>query len=130
MAALLFVALSLLALLGAPLFTVLLAVAMVGFHLQGIDLSAVAIEIYRLADMPLLLALPFFAFAGYMIGHSQTSRRLVRLTQVFLGWLPGGAGHRLPGDLCPVHRFYRCFGRDHRGAGSPALSGPDPGRLP
>ena len=90
MAALLFVALALLALLGAPLFTVLLAVAMVGFHLQGIDLSATAIEIYRLADMPLLLALPFFAFAGYIIGHSQTSRRLVRLTQVFLGWLPGG----------------------------------------
>ncbi|MGD9251312.1 MAG: TRAP transporter large permease subunit [Desulfobacterales bacterium] len=90
MAVLLFMALALLALLGAPLFAVLLAVAMVGFYFQGIDLSAVAIEIYRLADMPLLLALPFFAFAGYIMGHTQTSRRLVRLTQVFLGWMPGG----------------------------------------
>ena len=90
MTVLLFAALVLMALLGAPLFTVLLAVALVGFHLQGIDLSAVAIEIYRLADMPLLLALPFFALAGYIVGHSQTSRRLVRLSQVFLGWLPGG----------------------------------------
>ncbi len=90
MTALLFASLVLMALLGAPLFTVLLAVALVGFHLQGIDLSAVAIEIYRLADMPLLLALPFFALAGYIVGHSQTSRRLVALTQVFLGWLPGG----------------------------------------
>lgn len=90
MAALLFLALSLLAFLGAPLFAVLMAVSMVGFYFQGIDLSAVAIEIYRLADMPLLLALPFFAFAGYVVGYSQTSRRLVRLTQVFLGWMPGG----------------------------------------
>ncbi|MGD8241756.1 MAG: TRAP transporter large permease subunit [Desulfobacterales bacterium] len=90
MAVFLFMALALLALLGAPLFAVLLAVAMVGFYFQGIDLSAVAIEIYRLADMPLLLALPFFAFAGYIMGHTQTSRRLVRLTQVFLGWMPGG----------------------------------------
>ena len=90
MTALVFAALAVIALLGAPLFTVLLAVALFGFHLQGIDLSAVAIEIYRLADMPLLLALPFFALAGYIVGHSQTSRRLVRLTQVFLGWLPGG----------------------------------------
>ena len=78
------------AILGAPLFTILLAVAMVGFYSQGIDLSVVAIEIYRIADMPLLLALPFFAFAGYVVGHSRTSERLVRLTQVFLGWMPGG----------------------------------------
>jgi tripartite ATP-independent transporter DctM subunit len=78
------------AILGAPLFTVLLAVALAGFYYQGIDLSAVAIEIYRIADMPLLLALPFFAFAGYVVGHSRTSERLVRLTRVFLGWMPGG----------------------------------------
>jgi len=80
----------LVAVLGAPLFAVLLAVAMVGFYSRGIDLSAVAIEIYRIADMPLLLALPFFAFAGYVVGASRTSERLVRLTRVFLGWMPGG----------------------------------------
>ncbi|MCB2166985.1 MAG: TRAP transporter large permease subunit [Deltaproteobacteria bacterium] len=89
-ATILVILLVLFAILGAPLFTVLLAVAMVGFYSQGIDLSAVAIEIYRIADMPLLLALPFFAFAGYVVGHSRTSERLVRLTQVFLGWMPGG----------------------------------------
>jgi len=89
-ATILVILLILFAILGAPLFTILLAVAMVGFYSQGIDLSAVAIEIYRIADMPLLLALPFFAFAGYVVGHSRTSERLVRLTQVFLGWMPGG----------------------------------------
>jgi C4-dicarboxylate transporter, DctM subunit len=89
-ATILVILLILFAILGAPLFTILLAVAMVGFYSQGIDLSAVAIEIYRIADMPLLLALPFFAFAGYVVGYSRTSERLVRLTQVFLGWMPGG----------------------------------------
>lgn len=74
----------------APLFAVLLSVAMLGFFLQEIPLSAVAIEIYRLADMPLLMALPFFAFAGYLMAHSNTSQRLVNLAQVFLGWMPGG----------------------------------------
>ena len=76
--------------LGAPLFTVILAVAVLGFYFLGIDLSVVAIEIYRLADTPLLLALPFFTFAGYLMGKSNTSRRLVRLTRVFLSWMPGG----------------------------------------
>jgi len=89
-ATVLFLLLVFVAILGAPLFAVLLAVAMVGFYSRGIDLSAVAIEIYRIADMPLLLALPFFAFAGYVVAASRTSERLVRLTRVFLGWMPGG----------------------------------------
>ena len=82
--------LALLAILGAPLFTVILAVTMLGFYMAGVDLSVIAIEIYRLADTPLLMALPLFTFAGYLMGQSQTSQRLVRLTRVFIGWMPGG----------------------------------------
>ncbi len=80
----------LLALLGAPLFTVIIAAAMFGFHLSEIDLSVMAIELYRIADTPILLALPLFTFAGYILSESNTSQRLVRLTQAFLGWMPGG----------------------------------------
>ncbi len=83
-------ALTLLALLGAPLFAVILAVAMAGFWTVGVDLSVIAIELYRLADTPALVALPLFTFAGYLLGESQTSRRLVRLTRALLGWMPGG----------------------------------------
>ena len=83
-------ALILLALLGAPLFAVILAVAMAGFWSLGVDLSVIAIELYRLADTPALVALPLFTFAGYLLGESQTSRRLVRLTRALLGWMPGG----------------------------------------
>jgi tripartite ATP-independent transporter DctM subunit len=80
----------LLACVGTPLFAIILAVAMVGFYYLGVDLSVVAIELYRIADTPHLLALPLFTFAGYLMGESRTSYRLVRLTRVFLGWMPGG----------------------------------------
>ena len=82
--------LALLTILGAPLFSIILAVAMFGFFISGVDLSVIAIEIYRITDTPLLLALPLFTFAGYLMGQSQTSKRLVRLTRVFIGWMPGG----------------------------------------
>lgn len=78
------------ALIGAPLFVVIAAASMLGFHSDGIDLQTVVIELYRLTDTSVLLALPLFAFAGYLLSESNTSHRLVRLTQAFLGWLPGG----------------------------------------
>ena len=78
----------LLALLGMPLFVVILSLAMSGFYFSGIDLSVVAIEIYRLTNTPLLLALPLFTFSGYLLSKSNTSQRLVALSRVFFGWLP------------------------------------------
>jgi tripartite ATP-independent transporter DctM subunit len=80
----------LLALLGAPLFAVLLAAALVGFWLAEIPLVVVAVELYRIADTPLLLALPLFAFAGYLLAEGRSSERLVALTQALIGWMPAG----------------------------------------
>jgi C4-dicarboxylate transporter DctM subunit len=76
--------------LGMPLFAVILAVALLGFQLAGYDLIAVAVEFYRLADLPGLIAIPFFTLAGYLLGESGAPRRLVRLSNALLGWLPGG----------------------------------------
>ena len=80
----------LLALLGAPLFVVVAASAMWGFTQEGIDLQAVVIEFYGMAEMPILLAIPLFTFAGYLLGESNAPRRLVRLTRALLGWMPAG----------------------------------------
>ena len=63
---------------------------MIGFFHSGVDLSVIAIEIYRIADTPLLMALPLFTLSGYLMVESRTSERLVRLTRVFFGWMPGG----------------------------------------
>jgi tripartite ATP-independent transporter DctM subunit len=79
-----------LALLGAPLFAVIGAGALWAFHGAGVDLSVVAIEFYRLAEMPILLAIPLFTFAGYLLSESQAPARLVALTRALLGWMPGG----------------------------------------
>ncbi len=90
MIAILIAILILFALLGAPLFSIIIAAAMAGFYYSGIDLSVMAIELYRIADTPILLALPLFTFTGYILSESNTSKRLVRLTQAFFGWMPGG----------------------------------------
>jgi len=82
-------AILLFALLGMPLFVVILSLAISGFYFSDIDLSVIAIEIYRLTNTPLLLALPLFTFAGYLLSHSNTSQRLVALSRVLFGWLPG-----------------------------------------
>lgn len=78
------------ALFGAPLFSVIVAGALLGFHRTGIDLSVIAIEINRLADMPVLIAIPLFTFAGYVLGESSAPHRLVQVSRLLLGWLPGG----------------------------------------
>lgn len=80
----------LLAIVRTPLFVIIAASAMLGFYSEEIDLSVIGIEIYRLAEMPVLLAIPLFTFAGYLLGESQASHRLVQLTHALLGWLPGG----------------------------------------
>lgn len=82
--------LTLLVILGAPLFTIIATSAIIGFSSADIDLSVIAIEIYRIADTPVLLAIPLFTFAGYLLGESNASQRLVRMTNALLGWMPGG----------------------------------------
>lgn len=83
-------ALLVLAALGAPLFALIAAVALIGFHFAGQDGVAVAVEFYRLADMPALIAIPLFTLAGYLLAESRAPQRMVRVTNALLGWLPGG----------------------------------------
>ena len=84
------IGLLLLALAGMPIFAVILAAAMFGFYSGEVDLSVLTIEIYRITDTPLLIALPFFTLAGYFLAESKSSERLVRITQAMIGWLPSG----------------------------------------
>jgi tripartite ATP-independent transporter DctM subunit len=77
-------------LVGAPLFAVIGAGALVGFEREGVDLSVVAIEFFGLSETPVLVAIPLFTFAGFLLSAGQAPARLVRLSQALLGWLPGG----------------------------------------
>jgi tripartite ATP-independent transporter DctM subunit len=82
--------LPLLLLIGAPLFSVIGASAMFGFAGQDTDLSIVIIEFYGLAETPILLAIPLFTFAGFLLSEGGAPKRLVRLSQATLGAVPGG----------------------------------------
>ena len=78
------------ALLGAPIFAVMSLLAATVFSFADIEITAIAIEAYRIASAPTLLTIPLFTFAGYLMAESKSPQRLLKLTQASLGWLPGG----------------------------------------
>lgn len=79
-----------LALFGAPIFLILGALALLAFHSAGIDSSAIFAEMYRLASLPALVAIPLFTFAGYVLAESKAPKRFLAIAESLFGWIPGG----------------------------------------
>jgi len=75
---------------GVPLFVVISGLAAYLLLANQIDLTAVIIEMHRMATTPVLVAIPLFTFAGYLLSESGAPRRLIRLSNAVLGWMPGG----------------------------------------
>ena len=78
------------ALIGVPLFVIMSIGSLVAFSLSGVEVSAVAQEIYRIAAAPTLMTIPLFTFAGYLMAESNSPKRLMKLAETGLGWMPGG----------------------------------------
>ena len=78
------------ALAGAPLFAIIGAIGLILFNAAGTDTAALIAELYRLVDLPALIAIPLFTFAGYVLAESQAPKRLINLAQSLFGWMPGG----------------------------------------
>ena len=85
-----YLAILIMALIGAPIFIIMGALALVAFSFSDIESSAAVVEMYRVANSPTLLTIPLFTFAGYMMAESRSPTRLLNLAQALLGWLPGG----------------------------------------
>jgi C4-dicarboxylate transporter DctM subunit len=81
-----------LALLGAPLFSVLGALGIHNFAGSGTNLVVMSEEHYKLATNPHLVTIPLFTLAGFLMAESRAADRLVRVSRALLGWLPGGLG--------------------------------------
>ncbi|MGB8222398.1 MAG: TRAP transporter large permease [Polyangiales bacterium] len=81
------------AIFGAPLFTIFGAAAMLLFGaLPDTSITGTANDVFseKFADSPLLVTIPLFTFAGYLLAESGTPHRLVKLSRAWLGWMPGG----------------------------------------
>jgi len=82
-----------LALMGAPLMAIFAAAAMLLFaFLPDTSITGAASDIFseKFAESPLLVTIPLFTFAGYLMAEAGTPQRLVRVSRAWLGWLPGG----------------------------------------
>ncbi|MEW6374587.1 MAG: TRAP transporter large permease subunit [Thermodesulfobacteriota bacterium] len=75
---------------GAPIFAIIAGLSLFLLFSSQIDSSAMIIEMYRIATTPILVAIPLFTFAGYLLSESGAPKRLIRLSDAILGWLPGG----------------------------------------
>lgn len=80
----------LLALLGAPLFTVLGAGALLASVTGDISPDILVIEMNRLSRSPNMIALPLFILAGVVMANGGAPRRLVTFYRAAFGFLPGG----------------------------------------
>lgn len=92
MSALIVLGLIALAVLGAPLFSVLGGMGIHNFSSSGTDLVVLSEEHYKLATNPHLVTIPLFTLAGFLMAESRAADRLVRVSRALLGWLPGGLG--------------------------------------
>ncbi|HAH30876.1 MAG TPA: C4-dicarboxylate ABC transporter [Elusimicrobia bacterium] len=79
-----------LAFLGAPVFSLIGALAIYLFYGSGIDSSAVIVEMLRLASLPALIAIPLFTFSGYILAESKAPQRMLALAEALFGFMPGG----------------------------------------
>lgn len=77
-------------LLGAPLYTIFAAIALTGWYSEGVSISVVGTDIFRLSSSPVLVTIPLFTYAGYLLGESGAPRRLVGLSRAIFGIIPGG----------------------------------------
>jgi tripartite ATP-independent transporter DctM subunit len=83
----------LLALLEAPIFLVIAGLSLVCLFAESGDwlaLQTVVIEMNRMAAMPVLVALPLFTLTGVLLTETGAPRRVLRLVEALVGWLPGG----------------------------------------
>jgi len=78
------------ALIGAPLFTVIAAGALLASNIADISPDIIVIEMHRLAASPNMIAIPLFTFAGVLMSSGGAPGRLVDFYRAAFGSMPGG----------------------------------------
>jgi len=79
--------------LGVPLVFALAIPSMLYLLMaQGTPIAAIAQQMYSAADSFPLLAIPFFLFAGELMGRAQITDRIAAFSNRAVGWIRGGLG--------------------------------------
>jgi C4-dicarboxylate transporter, DctM subunit len=78
--------------LGAPIFTLLGGIAMVGFFTDGSRPIVPLIKAFEELTSPSanLAAIPLFTLTGFFLAEGQSCTRLLRALRALFGWFPGG----------------------------------------
>jgi TRAP-type C4-dicarboxylate transport system permease large subunit len=78
-------------LVGTPLFAIVGGAAVFCFaYVADVSITALVIEMARLANAPGIIAIPLFTFAGYIFAESKAADRLINMSEAVFGWMPGG----------------------------------------
>jgi C4-dicarboxylate transporter, DctM subunit len=84
------------ALIGAPVFAILAGATELAWLLhpdesmRNVRFLAPDVLDERFAGSPILVTVPLFTFIGYTMAESRTPERIVRASNAFFGWMPGG----------------------------------------
>ncbi|MEZ4221255.1 MAG: TRAP transporter large permease [Polyangiaceae bacterium] len=84
------------ALIGAPVFAVMAGTTELAWLLHPdpamhhVRFLAPDVLDERFAGSPILVTVPLFTFIGYAMAESNTPERIVRASNAFFGWMPGG----------------------------------------
>ena len=80
-------------LLGFPIFIILLATSLIILlFFMGVPLAAVHQVMFGSVDKFALMAVPFFIFAGELMGIGGISKRIIDWVLSIIGWVRGSLG--------------------------------------
>jgi tripartite ATP-independent transporter DctM subunit len=86
----LLIALIVLSLTGMPIYIILAGIALLLFNLEQQPFAALPVAMYDMVTQPVLPSIPLFALAGTILAAGGAPKRLMRLVNAWMAWMPGG----------------------------------------
>ena len=78
------------ALMGAPIFTVIAGISLVIIHAGGGPAETVTNLIFTALTDTSIIAIPLFTLTGFFLSESRAGQRLVHTFRALFSWIPGG----------------------------------------
>jgi len=86
----LLIVLILLSIIGMPIYITLAGIALLLFNMEQLPFAGLPAETYQMVTQPVLPSIPLFALAGTILAAGGAPKRLMRLVNAWMAWMPGG----------------------------------------